>query len=71
MDIGTHFETGTGSVGNYPAFDRKCAEADAAGVSCRTVLGENYETKYVFCLYPCKDGSGIRESQVCGTGFMG
>lgn len=71
MDIGIPSETGAGSIGDCPVFCRKCVEDNVTGLLCRQMLGGIYEKKYRFYLYPCKDGSGIRESQVCGTGFMG
>lgn len=40
MDFDTHFEIGTGSIGDCPAFGRECVEDDAAGLSRRAVLGE-------------------------------
>ena len=43
MEFYKHFETGTGSVGDCPAFDRKYIEDDAAGLSCREMLGGIYE----------------------------
>ncbi len=40
MGFGTRFETGTGGIGDCPAFGRECVEVDVTGFSCRALLGE-------------------------------